>query len=151
MCFGEGQKADDRSDEGEGHVGLGVPDISLGTEKGFGVLPEEFCCPPLDQFVKGTEGEADRYNEKIPPSGKRNDLLADQNFPTDQGGDESLHEMSDFVVVITLPSKTLADPIKEGNLRVGILCPYHQNKAMNKDPKIEQGSERKRFTGAPHH
>ena len=60
-----------------------------------------------------------------------------------------MHEMSDLVVVVAFPSKGLADPVEEGNFRIGILSPHHQYDAMEQDPKIEQGGEAKGLAGAP--
>ena len=148
--LGQRKQAADRPEQGEGHVGLGVPNVSLRTKERVRVLSDEFRGPPFDQFIKGAEGQADRNDEKISPSGEIYDFLADQNFPSDQGGNESLHEMPDLVVVVAFPSKGFADPIEEWDFRIGILSAHHQNDAMEQNPKIEQGSERKGLTGPPH-
>lgn len=145
MGFCQEEKGRDRADEGQQHIGLGIPDISLGAKKGFGAGAAEHRDPPFDQFVKGAECKAEAADEKISPSGGSDHPFSNHNFPRDDGRDKALSKVADLVVIVALQLEAVSNPVKQRNLGVRVMATDHQDDAVKQNQKVAQRGQRKLF------
>lgn len=98
----EQQQGADAAEQGEQHVGLGIPDVALGAEECFGGFSAELCDPPFDQFVEGTDREANAAHEEGEPFAALQRRAPQQDLARRNRRHESLHEMPNLVVVVAL-------------------------------------------------
>ena len=67
----------------------------------------------------------------------------DENFPSDDRGDESLCEMAYTIVMIPREAKYALHPEPERHLRIRVMAAEHQDQGMNEDQAIGQRRQRK--------
>jgi len=140
---GEGEHGGEGTEEGHEHVGLGVPRVALGTEEIVGVLAEGECAGPLEQFVECADchghGDAEHGGE----SGGVDVAFAQENLAGEEGGDEALEEVADFVVRVAIEGEAVLEPEAEGDACVSVGAAGHEDEAVEGDEAAKKGGEGK--------
>src|SRR5205085_1966728 len=92
-------------------------------------------------FVSGTDRETDRDDEKRLPAFEN--IEANKKFTRDHCRHESLREMAEPVVVIPVPVKIIAKPVKDRLVRVSPMPTDSQDRDVNRYERVNEGGELK--------
>ena len=119
---GEGDRhGQERTEAGDAHVLLGVPDVALGAEEGeagFGV--DLHRGQPLEDFVDRREGEGELDGEVVVPEALR-PRDADEHLAHRVGDQEAEAEVHQPVVHVAVGADPVLEGEPEGDLRVGVV------------------------------
>ncbi len=87
--------------------------------------------------------------KKVTPSRTVKDLVANDDFASDDDRNESLHKVPEFVVIVSLLAKLIPDPFKHRNLGVGVVAADHEDDAMNQNQDVCKLRQRIRVARIP--
>lgn len=121
MWDAEEDDGEGRADEGAEHVTLGVPVVALGAEECLRGFSRDEGGGPFEEFVDRADGHADADDAEGQPSALCDDVVTDEYFAANDGGDEALQEVAEAVVVIAGETEGFFRPITERDEGVGVV------------------------------
>lgn len=139
----KGQLRGEGTDEGAKHIPLGVPNIPLCSQKIIGRLSLHQSGPPLKQLVECAKCQADRGHEEKEPLAGMEGCASEENLPGQNGGNKSLGEVAESIIVIAGEMEEILNPETDRNPRIGVMAPDHENDRMNEEKPIQQRGQRK--------
>ncbi len=131
-----------RSDQGQQHVRLGVPDITLGAKEIFRTLTKRDGGAPFDQLIARADCEHDADDQKGEHPATEPIAAAKQHLTRGQGRHEALEKVTDLVVGIALQAEHLLHLEAERHPRIGVGTAEHEHEGMHEDAHVKQGSQR---------
>lgn len=148
MKFRQQRERHNCTDRGIEHIALRIPYIALRAEECLRRFAGADRHAPLEELVHGAEGEADADDQEIAPAGRGDDLFADEELADDQCRDESLGEMTHFIVIVPRLSERIADPVEERHFRVGVMTAHRKDGGVDDDERIGKIGEREAIVGS---
>src|SRR3569832_1686851 len=139
----EGQLRGEGTDEGAKHIPLGVPNIPLCSQKIIGRLSLHLSGPPLKQLVERAKCQADGGHEEKEPLAGIKGRASKEHLPGQNGGNESLGEEAESIIVIAGEMEEILNPEADWNPRIGVMAPDHENDCMNEEKPIQLRGQRK--------
>lgn len=141
----EEQLGGDGADAAEGHVFLRVPDIALGAQEILRARVVDLRDGPFEEFVRGTDREADAGDEEEEPLAWMEGRAANEDLSRDHRGDEALDEVGDTVVVIAREVEGFLCPEADGHACVGVVPADDEDGAVERDEDEDEWREREAF------
>src|SRR5207247_1357083 len=114
------QLCGDSAQQSTEHVPLRVPDVALRTKEGFSGMASRERRPPFEELVTRAEREAHRRHEDEQPTAGPQRRRAQQDLADQDGGDKSLDEVSDAVVVVPSQTECVLKPEAQRHPGVGV-------------------------------
>ena len=132
-CYGAAQ--------GQEHIPLRIPHISLRCKKSLGILTDGEGNPPFKEFIQSADGKRESNNNRKKEFSALQLSFAEKEFAKDHRGDKSLSKMSYAVIIISGESEMIAQPAEQRHFSVGVMTADHQNKRMNTQQRIDERGE----------
>jgi len=129
------------TDERTKDIALCIPWIPLGSQKRVRTASFSHCHSPFEQFVTGTDCHADAHHHKNAPPWARYHPASNQYLSRNYCRNEALGKVAKLVIVISLQSKMIANPIEERNVSVCVVTADQKNTCMYGDQKVSQIGE----------
>jgi hypothetical protein len=143
----DGEQGDGDPDETREHVPLGIPGITLRSEKCVGLCASCYGGPPFDKFIPGADGLTYGDGEEIQPRSRQKGSPSEQYFPGDDGGHKSLGEVADAVVMVAGEVEVIANPVEQRHFGVSVVTADHQDDHVNCDQGVSEMGERESAVG----
>lgn len=125
------------------HIRLGIPDIPLCPEEWITRRSSKYRYPPLEHLIERAKCHTEGYREESCPTLLRDDSFAKEDLSREKCGDESLREVSDFIIVVASLTEDISDPVKKWDFRIGVVPTDTEDDRMDEDKCVEKIRQRK--------
>ena len=123
---------DSRPDKAHEHIRLRIPNVALRPQKRFGIRRIAERCKPFDNFVQSRNRLSHAHRQEPRPASCFDRSCAVQKFNHHKPRRDTLHQMPDFIVVVTRPAEPVLHPESKRNIRIRIMRPHQKHRHVKR-------------------
>ncbi len=153
MVSAEQQDRRRGAQDGEKDVGLGIPEVVLGTEELRGLLRRaeegrDHGGEPLDHLVDSAQRHRKDEGKRIGPESPPDDGVPDQVFAQYHRRNESLKEVAQLVIVVPAQIEQLFEGIEQGNTGIAVVGADQDQVAADQNRDQGESAQGKGLVGS---